>query len=369
KYLTAGTYYVRVRCYAQEFSSVAGAAAGEYTLYSQFDDHGNSRNTATSINPNSETEGHFERAGDEDFFKIVISHSATLTLKTTGSTDTVGTLLDVSGNEIAQNDNANGSLGSNFRISRSVTAGIYYVKVKHRNRAATGEYTLVSSLDDDHGNSRSTATLISPNSITPGRIERAGDIDFFKIVISYAERLTIKTTGSTDTEGFLYHENSTTPISSDDDSGSGRNFKISQWLGAGIYYVKVNSNRTTTGSYTLVLNLDDDHGDTISRATSITPDSTTAGRIDRPGDVDYFKIVFPENGRLDVKTTGSGDTIGELLDANGNKLVSSSGADHNFIITRNVMAGTYYVKVKHHSSTAISNYSLVSKFRPGVSTE
>ncbi|MCB4748421.1 MAG: PPC domain-containing protein, partial [Sulfurovum sp.] len=147
-HLTAGTYYVRVRCWAQAFSdsSYDPIKTGEYTLYSQFDDHSNSRSTATSINPNSETEGHFERAGDEDFFKIVISHSATLTLKTTGSTDTVGTLLDASGNEIAQNDNANGSLGSNFRISRSVTAGTYYVKVKHRNRAATGEYTLVSSL-------------------------------------------------------------------------------------------------------------------------------------------------------------------------------------------------------------------------------
>ncbi|MCB4747798.1 MAG: pre-peptidase C-terminal domain-containing protein, partial [Sulfurovum sp.] len=147
KYLTAGTYYVRVRSYYQPYGADKDyLKTGEYTLYSQFSDHGNSRNTATSINPNSTTEGRFERAGDEDFFKIVISHSATLTLKTTGSTDTVGTLLDASGNEVAQNDNANGSLGSNFRISRSVTAGTYYVKVKHRNRAATGEYTLVSSL-------------------------------------------------------------------------------------------------------------------------------------------------------------------------------------------------------------------------------
>ncbi|MCB4759409.1 MAG: hypothetical protein LGB58_01645 [Sulfurovum sp.] len=51
---------------------------------------------------------------------------------------------------------------------------------------ATQAYTSEVSIQftpNDHGNSRNTATPINPNSITHGRIERARDSDYFKIVI------------------------------------------------------------------------------------------------------------------------------------------------------------------------------------------
>ncbi|MCB4763922.1 MAG: hypothetical protein LGB78_08510 [Sulfurovum sp.] len=65
-----------------------------------------------------------------------------MVVHTTGPTDTVGYFLNSSWNQITLDDN--GGLGRNFRISRRMTAGTYYVKVKLHASAATGPYSLIS---------------------------------------------------------------------------------------------------------------------------------------------------------------------------------------------------------------------------------
>ncbi|MCB4784380.1 MAG: PPC domain-containing protein, partial [Sulfurovum sp.] len=377
----AGTYYVKVK-------HSSATRTGSYMLVSHFlpDDHANTRSTATPINPNSTTSGSIETAGDEDWFKIHIPSRGILAVETTGLTDTYGTLLDANGRQIAFNDNAGGDangrqivfndnaggLNQNFRISRNVKAGTYYVKVKHHSPTLTGNYSLVSHFVlDDYGDTRSTATPINPNSTTAGRLERDGDVDWFKIQISTSRRtLVVETTGSTDTIGELY-DASGTQIATNNNGGTGNNFKISKFIMAtGTYYVKVRHSGTTgTGSYALVSHFAlDDHANSRSRATPINSNSTTAGRIDRAGDADWFKIQIPSRGALIVETTGTTDTKGYLYHENSTTPMSSddnSGSAYNFRISRNVKAGTYYVKVKHHSPALTGgDYSLVSKFTP-----
>ncbi|MCB4775721.1 MAG: pre-peptidase C-terminal domain-containing protein, partial [Sulfurovum sp.] len=141
------------------------------------DDHGNSKDEATSISLQSTTEGRINGAGDVDWFKVVISRRGTLTVDTTGSTDTEGFLYNASGTKIASNDDSGSD--RNFKILRSVVAGTYYVKVKHHNALLTGSYLLVAHFDD-HGNSKDEAAPINPNGETLGSIEMAGDEDWFK---------------------------------------------------------------------------------------------------------------------------------------------------------------------------------------------
>ena len=66
-----------------------------------------------------------------------MSDSGTLTVYTTGSTDTYGFIFDSSGNVLAENDD--GGEGWNFRVSASVSAGTYYIQV---GGFETGDYTL-----------------------------------------------------------------------------------------------------------------------------------------------------------------------------------------------------------------------------------
>ncbi|MCB4763908.1 MAG: PPC domain-containing protein, partial [Sulfurovum sp.] len=83
-----------------------------------------------------------DRAGDVDWFKVVIPSAGRLVAETTGSTDTVGILYDASGTEIVT-DNDSGT-DTNFKITQSVTAGTYYVKVKHSSATGTGNYNLAT---------------------------------------------------------------------------------------------------------------------------------------------------------------------------------------------------------------------------------
>ena len=327
------------------------------------DDHGNSCSRATSVNIGSTVNGRIETGGDYDYFKIMVPSSGTLTVYTTGSTDTYGYLNNSSCNVITRNDDS-GS-GYNFRISRNVSSGTYYVKVKHYNSGRTGSYTLhvegpssVSppAASDDHGNSISSATSININQSRSGNIERGGDYDYFRIRLSNPGTLKVFTTGSTDTYGYLKNSSGST-ITSNDDSGS-RNFKISRQLSSGTYYVAVRHYHSSsgTGRYTLKVEFNelaqDDHSNSCSNATNVNVGGNLNGNIESGGDYDYFRINVSSSGKLRVYTTGSTDTYGYLKNSNCNTIISNDdwGGTRNFNIERDVTAGTYYVAVRHYDS-------------------
>lgn len=105
---------------------------------------------------------------------------------------------------------------------------------------------------DDHGNSRSSATAAALPSATSGRIETGQDVDFFRFQVPSRGSVEIRTSGSLDTLGALY-DSSGTRLATNDDSGSGYNFRIVRTLSAGTYYVAVQSYGSGTGAYTLHL--------------------------------------------------------------------------------------------------------------------
>ena len=91
---------------------------------------------------NSSLEGSIDPVGEIDVYQITVTGSGTLTVYSTGSMDLYGYLLDGSGNELASNDD--GGEDTNFRISHSVSAGTYYVRVRHYDNSGTGDYGITS---------------------------------------------------------------------------------------------------------------------------------------------------------------------------------------------------------------------------------
>jgi lysyl endopeptidase len=84
----------------------------------------------------------FEFVGDVDVFRFALTSSASVTLSTEGTLDTIGTLMDSEGKTITTNDDvAFGNL--NFGITRTLEAGTYYVMVAPWDPNDVGNYRVV----------------------------------------------------------------------------------------------------------------------------------------------------------------------------------------------------------------------------------
>jgi len=139
-----------------------------------------------------------------------------------------------------------------------------------------------------------------------------------------------------------------------------------------IFYAIILITLTISNAYATGTN--DDHGDTTATATAVATTSQTAGVIGVIGDIDVFKIVLASAGTLTVKTTGTTDTYGTLLNSNGSTLQTHDDilwpSNPNFLLSMHLAAGTYYVKVEYFPFvhylgwTGVGGYSLGSAFTP-----
>ena len=108
------------------------------------DDHGNTRSGATSLSLNDSRSGRIETGSDVDYFRIQVSELGLLTVYTTGSLDTQGTLQDSISSLRFDDDSGN---DTNFGIAESVISGTYYIRVEPDRSSGTGSYTLHTRFD------------------------------------------------------------------------------------------------------------------------------------------------------------------------------------------------------------------------------
>ncbi len=115
--------------------------------------------------------------------------------------------------------------------------------------------------------------------------------------------------------------------------------------------------------------LADDHGNTLSTATTIVH-RDTPGVLETNTDQDWFKLVVTVPGRHWIYTIGGTDTKGTLYSATGSSIVSFNGGGSlaNFEIERSLTAGTYYLKVEGGGTIAGSGPYTLHVRSPQFST-
>jgi len=307
------------------------------------DDHGNTTAAATVVGQNSTTSGIIETAGDNDYFRINVTGSGTLQVETTGTADTFGHLLDATGVEITTDDDTGAD--SNFRISQVVTAGTYYVRVRHFDPLQTGSYQFVCSFSGTPTLTLSPATL----SVVAG-----GSTSDFSVLSNTTWVWTADQLWVTTSEPVSQSGNQTFTYSTLANTGTASRTATFTLTGGGFTRTHV---VTQAGADA------DDHGNTIATATLVGQNSTTDGNIETTGDNDYFRINVTGIGTLLVQTTGGTDTYGYLLDVTGVPLIEDddAGAENNFQLSYAVTAGTYYVRVRHYAA-GTGDYQLVTSF-------
>ena len=344
------------------------------------DDHGNDRASATTVEIPSTTSGELG-SGDIDYFRIDIGQPGTLRLESQGGVDTYGELYNRVGTRIGDNDD--GGADQNFRIqANNLAAGTYYLKVRGYSDANTGRYTLRvtgSARGDDGGGASPDLRVESPG--VSSQALSAG--------ASFVFSATVRNSGDARSEAatLRYFSSSDATIDASDtgvgidavsslgiSSASPESISLTAPNQGGTYFYgacvdavpgETETSNNCSASVRIVVssgggNNNDDHGDNRATATLVEIPSTTAGQLGR-GDRDYFRIDVGQGGRLQLETTGSVDTYGELYNSAGTKIEDNddSGQGHNFrIATSTLEAGAYYLMVRGFSSANTGSYSL-----------
>ena len=373
--LEAGVYYV----------AVSGAEGG-YALTALLADAGDQGGTAassslltfygasevasvTSIGSSAllSTVGTIDEAmTDLDYFRIDVPRDGTdVTVRSAGSTDTAGRLLDSELMEVAAEDGGDG----NFRIETTLDAGTYYLEVM----GEAGRYRVIASGSDpdcacaeeammgmDHGGTAETSTLMPIGPPLTGEIADADDVDVFRIDLAGNASVTFAAAGPTDTMAVLKN-GAGEELASADGGGPAMNFGITEELAPGVYYLEVSG---AAGSYAVSAQLggDSDTGDTAGLSTLLTLYSqddvdnikpsallSTAAEIGAAEtDIDVFRLDVPQDMTdVTIRSAGTLDTFAYLRDASLMELAMDDG-DGAFRIETTLDAGIYYVEVGGH---------------------
>ena len=270
----------------------------------------------------AEIAGAVEQAGDVDYFRVEVPGAGSLTVETTGTTDAGGALQGATGQALAEDDD--GGTGNNFRVERQVQAGTYYVAVTGgESEQGIGLYTLsvrftpvgggttVGDVVPPSGSGTPPAGSTSPdagetgdgvdaqpapvgevvppsgsgsppagstppdggepgdgaerqsapirlNTETTGRLERSGEVDYFRFEVEEAGTVTVEATGAAAPVAYfgaeaesLLHQSAARTRSVRRDETSRAAWPVT----AGTYHVAVvgGAARTQTGAYTVAV--------------------------------------------------------------------------------------------------------------------
>ena len=185
--LQPGVYYVVVfgAPYAYNNNSTD---TGNYTLHAE-------TITATRVSLGSSVTASIGAAGEFDYFKLDLSGQ-------TGDTDV--SLFTVSDDLLPFVEGPSGSLDAlrtvdtlgdrkwvtHWSDDASLSPGVYLFTVGSLH-GDTGDYSLRAAAMPDHGSNTATATTLSLDAPTSGKITSASDADYLKLVLTEAKNLVI----------------------------------------------------------------------------------------------------------------------------------------------------------------------------------
>ena len=187
--------------------------------------------------------------GEENIFTFDAPAFGSYTIETSGSSDTVMTLFgpDNPNQQIAFNDD--GGQGLNSRITQTLAAGTYIVRIRLYNPNSTGNYSI-------RVQSNAVDVAIPDINVDGPPVNAAISVgresDLYHFHIDSQGFYTIETSGSTDTFLTLLGPDQTSEIAVDDDSGEFLNSRIRARLAPGEYFARVRHySDFGTGPYSL----------------------------------------------------------------------------------------------------------------------
>jgi hypothetical protein len=190
-------------------------------------------------------------------------------------------------------------------------------------------------------------------------IHSNNDEDFFLLLPDRDGRLTVETTGNTDTMMVLYNADTMEDLTRDDDSGSDLNARIRYSVQAGKRYVaRVTGFDDDTGAYSFraylpVRSAPDEYepDDDSSAARTIEIGVPQQHNFHSGNDIDWLRFQITRSGRYTIRARGVDtnrlDTYIELFDSNLNSIYEDDdgGDGYSSRISIRLDNGFYYMKI------------------------
>ena len=347
------------------------------------DDHGDEFASATTIAIPSTTAGLLEAAYDLDTFAFTLTNDATVTIESTGSTDTYA-YLETDRGYITEDDSS-GAI-ENFRITEELATGTYYVTVEAFDPSSqTGSYQVKISSDGADTVLLADAAVYGLNNSV---IESGDDAPAFAGTtvgqISSSLNLSVFNDGDgrLDIDGVRLQGAGATQFqitaqpASQVNAGRSTAFSVAfapQATGQHEAQLVLSSNDADTPNYAIglsgfavapVTGGDDDHSDDLDNATQVDLPDTLDAVLDK-GDVDVFAFNLASLGKVVLRTKGDVDTYGTLVDTDGEVVAEDDdgGSGFNFRIRRRLNPGNYFLIVEGYDESEAGDYSLKLKLR------
>ncbi|GEM_PF-286145 len=241
-----------------------------------------------------------------------------------------------------------------------------YVLDNNLGEDKSDNFTLIIQ-PDDYANKlqKSVQKSVTDGMGINAAFESGNDVDIFKFTVETSGKYSFLCSGDFDTYGELYND-SYDVLYNNDNGGSGNNYHITRYLNEGNYYLKTTNTESKTGNYSINVSIapgesTDDYSDIHTGAEIIGINTNKNGVIETDDDVDCFKIIIPDKGRLRLYTSGDIFTQCRIEDINGVELYRSVNQSGNLDIERFFDPGTYFVKL-NIGDYKTGNYVLMNNF-------
>ncbi len=350
------------------------------------DQPGDASTTATLT---GNVDGEISPAGDTDWFRLEVETGRRYNLALAGLENAEGqaidpmlSVYDAEGNQLAFNDDANGTLNSALRYTPQAS-GVVYVEARGFSSEATGAYRLgVSSEEvppDDAGNDTSTRSRAAVGRTTNGNIEYEGDVDSYRFAARTGNRYRVTLEGAG--EGGLGDpllrvvDGEGNELAFNDDSEGSLNSALEFIPAAnGDVFIEARGyGDSYTGRYALNITSERLPRDNIANSTStrgrINGGQTVNGTLDFPSDTDWYRIRLTEGQsyRFTLNSSGDepvGDPLIRLRDSRGEEVaMDDDGGDglNSYLEFTAPSTGNYFVEATSFTGDATGGYTLSAR--------
>ena len=282
---TAGFYRLRVNGYNGGFNGVgAYVFCYQYSATPDTYEADNTSSDYTYISPamTVQTQNHtLHNDTDQDWYRFYGYAGRIYAFSSTGTTDTRIALYHDNGTTLIDSDEDDGD-ANNFNLQFAPSSSAYYkLKVDGFNYAVGAyvfNYSYTANPDafepDNSTIQYTSLTITTVNQTQDHTLHSSTDEDWFRFQGVPGRVYTFYSTGNSDTQIFLYQNDGTTLIESDDDDGDGFNFNLQCAFTVNAYYkLKVNGWGGSGGAY--VFNYSYTTGLTVPINVQITPSGST----------------------------------------------------------------------------------------------